>query len=281
MSLRIGLVQTTTGIDPAFEADALAAAIGTLAAQGAQLIFTPEMSGLLDRDRGRAATAITDEAQDPVLTAVRAAARKAGVWVQLGSLALRDPSAERLANRAFLIDNHGRICARYDKIHLFDVALGGSETYRESAAYAPGTEAVIAETPYGALGLTICYDVRFPALHRALAEAGATMLAVPAAFTRPTGEAHWHVLLRARAIETGCFVIAAAQTGDHADGRATFGHSLVIDPWGVVLLDMGTAAGTAIVDIDLAAVADARRRVPALGHARAYAPPAPRTAAAA
>ncbi|MFZ4688133.1 MAG: carbon-nitrogen hydrolase family protein [Polymorphobacter sp.] len=272
--MRIGLVQTTTGIDPAVEAAALSDAIAVLAGQGALIVFTPEMSGLLDKDRRRAAGTVQAEADDVVLAAVRAAARAHGVWVQLGSLALKT-DGDLFTNRGFLIDDTGEIRARYDKIHLFDVTLGGGEAYRESAAYAPGEAAVVAATPWGALGLTICYDVRFPALHAALVRAGAVLLAVPAAFTRPTGAAHWHVLLRARAIETGSFVVAAAQTGVHADGRATFGHSLVIGPWGDVLLDMGEAAGTAIIDIDLGDVAAARGRVPGLANARDFAPPVP------
>lgn len=272
MTLRVGIVQTTTGIDPAAEAIDLAAAIADLAGKGARLIFTPEMSNLLDKNRARAAANVRTEADDPVLAAVRAAARDRGVWVQLGSLALKTET-DLLANRAFLIDDSGEIRARYDKIHLFDVTLPGGESYRESAAYRPGEAAVVAETPWGHLGLTICYDLRFPALHAALANAGATILAVPAAFTRPTGSAHWHILLRARAIETGSFVIAAAQTGDHADGRATFGHSLVIAPWGEILLDMGEAPGIAVIDIDLEQVAAARAKVPALAHARAFAAP--------
>jgi predicted amidohydrolase len=269
MTLRVGLVQPTTGIDPAVEAPALAAAVATLAGQGAQIIFMPEMSGLLDRDKARAAAHVRSEADDGVLAAVRAAARTHKVWVHLGSLALTGTES-RFANRGFLIDADGEIRARYDKIHLFDVSLSNGESYRESAAYTPGSEAVCAATPWGPLGLTICYDLRFPALHRALAEAGAVMLAVPAAFTKTTGEAHWHVLLRARAIETGCFVIAAAQTGTHADGRTTFGHSLVVAPWGEVLLDTGTAPGTAVCDIDLAEVTAARGKVPALAHARPF-----------
>lgn len=272
MTLRIGIVQTTTGIDPAAEAVFLSHAIAGLAAQGAQLVFTPEMSGLLDRDRRRAATNVRRQADDVVLDAVRQAARTHRIWVHLGSLALAD-DGDLLANRGFLIDDSGAIRAEYDKIHLFDVSLPGGETYRESAAYRAGERAVVAETPWGKLGLTICYDLRFPALHAALARAGAVMLSVPAAFTRPTGAAHWHVLLRARAIETGCFVIAAAQTGTHADGRGTYGHSLVIGPWGDVLLDMGEAPGTAILDIDLAEVDEARGRVPALAHARDFAGP--------
>jgi predicted amidohydrolase len=256
----------------------LSAAIAKLAGEGAQIIFTPEMSGLLDKDRKRAIGNIKPEADDPVLAAVRAAAAANKVWVALGSLALAVPDTARAdlsANRSFLIDDSGAIRARYDKIHLFDVQLPGGESYRESSSYRPGEAAVTAQTPWGILGLTICYDVRFPKLHAALAKAGAVMLAVPAAFTRPTGQAHWHVLLRARAIETGCFVIAAAQTGLHADGRATYGHSLVIGPWGDVLLDMGEEPGTAVVEVDLDDVAAARGKVPALSHARDFALPAP------
>lgn len=268
MTLKLGLIQTNTGIDPAVEAERLANQIGEAAGQGAQIIFTPEMSGLLDRDRARAAGNVLHEDDDPVLAAVRAAAARHKVWVHLGSLALRG-AAEKFVNRGFLIRPDGEIAARYAKIHLFDVALG-TESWRESAAYEAGEEAVVAGTPWGGLGLTICYDLRFPALHRALAEAGAQIIAVPAAFTRPTGLAHWHVLLRARAIETGCWVVAAAQTGEHEDGRATYGHSLVIAPWGEVVLDMGEAPGIGIASIDMAAVATARGKVPALEHARPF-----------
>ncbi|WP_353216280.1 carbon-nitrogen hydrolase family protein [Sandarakinorhabdus sp.] len=268
MILRAGLVQTNTGIDPAIEAAALAASIGAAAAQGAQIVFTPEMSGLLDRDRARAAPHVRAEADDPVLAAVCAAAALHGVWVQLGSLALQGEGG-KFVNRGFLIDPAGTVTARYAKIHLFDVALG-TESWRESAAYQAGDTAMVAATPWAPLGLTICYDLRFPALHRALAAAGASIIAVPSAFTRPTGAAHWHVLLRARAIETGCWVIAAAQTGDHQDGRATYGHSLVISPWGEVRLDMGEAPGIGLYDIDLTEVAAARGKVPALNHAREF-----------
>ena len=267
--LRIGLVQPTTSIDPVVEAAALTNAIAALAADGAQLVFTPEMSNLVDRDRRRAAGNIRTEPDDPVLAAVREAARANRVWVHLGSLALQG-AGDKFVNRGFLIDDSGAIQARYDKIHLFDVTLPGGETYRESAAYAPGDTAIVVETPWAMLGMTICYDLRFPALHRALAQAGAAILSVPAAFTHTTGTAHWHILLRARAIETGCFVVAAAQTGTHADGRTTYGHSLVVAPWGDVLLDMGTAPGTAIFTIDLGDVAAARGRVPALDHARDF-----------
>ena len=204
-----------------------------------------------------------------MLAAVRDTAARLGLWVHLGSLAIKpgaDP--ERLVNRGFLIDASGEIRARYDKIHLFDVHLPSGERYRESAAYDPGIGAVAADTPWGRLGLTICYDIRFPALYAALSEAGATILSIPAAFTRPTGAAHWHTLLRARAIEAGAFVVAAAQTGVHPDGRETYGHSLAIDPWGEVLLDMGEAAGGAVIDIDLAAIERTRSRIPALAHRR-------------
>lgn len=275
MSLhRIGIVQTTSGIDPAVEAERLAGAIGRLAALGAEMVFTPEMSGRLDRDRARLTASLTGAADDPVLAAVRGAAAQHGIWVHLGSIAL-DGGNGQIVNRSFVVDSQGEVGAHYDKIHLFDVDLPGGERYRESATYAAGARAVVAPTPLGGMGLTICYDLRFPTLHAALARAGARIIAVPAAFTRPTGRAHWEVLLRARAIETGCFVVAAAQTGEHEDGRATHGHSLVVAPWGEVLLDMGEAAGEAIVDIDLALVDEARGRVPSLQHGREWAPPAP------
>ncbi len=275
--LRIGLLQTTTGLDPAANARDLVAGIARLAGDGAEIVFTPEMSGLLDRDRARARARIVTEEADVVLATVCEAARAHGVWVQLGSLALLpDPHAALPVNRALLIDAAGAVVARYDKIHLFDVDLPGGERYRESSGYAAGGHATVAATPWGLVGLSVCYDVRFAALYAALTAAGAALLAVPAAFTRPTGAAHWHVLLRARAIETGCFVVAAAQTGVHADGRATFGHSLVVDPWGQILLDMGDASGAATVDLDLDAVAEARARIPGLANARAFVGPAPR-----
>ncbi len=264
--MRIGLIQTRTGIDPAANADVLADGIAALAAGGARMVFTPEMSGLLDRNRERAASSIVTEDADPVLARVREAARRSGCWVHLGSLALAGGEGGRLLNRGFLIDASGAIVARYDKIHLFDVDLPTGESWRESASYAPGREAVVADTPVGRLGLAICYDLRFPDLFRALSDAGARVLSVPAAFTVPTGEAHWHILLRARAIEAGAFVVAAAQAGLHDDGRRTFGHSLVIGPWGEVLLDMGADEGRALVDIDVSAVDDVRARVPALRH---------------
>ncbi|HEY0412292.1 MAG TPA: carbon-nitrogen hydrolase family protein [Allosphingosinicella sp.] len=264
---RIALYQARTGIDPAANARALVAAVDEAAAGGAAILFTPEMSGLLDRDRARAAPNLHAEADDPVLAAVRAAAARAGIWVHLGSLAVRT-RGEKLANRSFLIDDRGVVCATYDKLHLFDVDLATGESWRESAAYARGTRAVVAETPAGPVGLSICYDLRFADLYRALTDAGAEILAIPAAFTVPTGEAHWHVLMRARAIEAGAFVVAAAQSGRHEDGRETYGHSLVVGPWGEVRLDMGRDEGVGFAEIDLAEVEAVRARLPAIRHRR-------------
>jgi predicted amidohydrolase len=264
---RIGVIQTRTGLDPAANAASLTEAIAALAASGAEIIFTPEMSGLLDRDSRRLAAAARAEADDPVLAAVCATAASKGVAIALGSLAIRDGDGP-LANRSFLIAPDGTILARYDKMHLFDVDLPDGTRIRESATFRPGDTPATADLPWGRLGLSICYDVRFPALYQWLARAGAAVIAVPAAFTVPTGRAHWHVLLRARAIETGCFLVAAAQAGRHEDGRETFGHSLVVSPWGEILLDLGDEPGTALLDLDLEAVAQARARIPALAHAK-------------
>ena len=269
--MRTALLQMTGGTDPATNARVLVDAVEQAAGEGAAMLFTPEMSGLIDRDRTRAAASITAEEDDRVLAAVRGAAARARLWVHLGSLAVRRADG-RLANRGIVIDDTGAIRARYDKLHLFDVDLPTGESWRESASYAAGDAAVAVETPLGLLGLAICYDLRFPDLFRALSDAGATVFAVPSAFTRPTGAAHWEVLLRARAIEAGAFVLAAAQTGEHQDGRATYGHSLAIDPWGEVLVDMGETAGLALVELDPARLADVRARVPALRHRRANPP---------
>ena len=275
--MRIAVVQMRSGIDPGANASALVAALETAKAGGAAIAFTPEMTGLLDRDRKRAAMSIVGEDADIVLAATRAAATRLGLWVHIGSLALRPGGGEgRYVNRGFLIDDTGAIRARYDKLHLFDVDLPSGESWRESATYAPGDRTVAAETPAGRLGLSICYDLRFPDLYRALSDAGTAILAVPAAFTVPTGKAHWHILLRARAIEAGCFVVAAAQCGHHADGRDTFGHSLVVDPWGEVLLDMGEEPGVAFAEIDPARIADVAARIPVLRHRRPV--PAPELA---
>lgn len=269
--MKLALLQMTSGIDPARNAATLVEGVEAAAREGAAMLFTPEMSGLIDRDRERGSRWIVFEDEDPVLAAVRAAAAATRIWVHLGSLAIRRADG-RLANRGFVIDDSGVIRARYDKLHLFDVDLPTGERWRESAAYAAGDRMVVATTPVGELGLSICYDLRFAALYAALSGAGADVIAIPAAFTRPTGAAHWHVLMRARAIESGAFVVAAAQTGVHEDGRATYGHSLVIDPWGEVLLDMGEAPGLGYANIDRARIADVRGRIPVIDHRRAIPP---------
>jgi deaminated glutathione amidase len=265
---RIALLQSTTGIDPAANLRALEAAIDGAAEGGAEMLFTPEMSGLLDRDSNRAAGELRSEEGDEVLAGCREAAKRNGIWLHIGSLAVLAENG-KIANRGFVIDPEGRIRARYDKLHLFDVDLPSGESWRESNVYSAGEGVVLVNgTPVGKLGLTICYDLRFPGLFARLAEADADLIAVPAAFTVPTGRAHWHVLLRARAIEAGLFVVAAAQVGRHEDGRQTFGHSLVVDPWGEVLLDMGEKPGLGFVDIDLKRISDVRSRIPALNHRR-------------
>lgn len=266
--IRVALFQACSGIDPEANSRALVEAVEKAAVAGAQMLFTPEMSGLLDRDSKRAAKHLRKEEEDQVLASCQKAASDCGIWLHLGSLAVLTEEGQ-LANRGFVIDARGEIRARYDKIHLFDVDLPTGESWRESAVYRGGNEAVVVEgTPVGRLGLTICYDLRFPALFARLAEAGADVISVPAAFTVPTGRAHWHVLLRARAIEAGVFVVAAAQSGEHADGRHTFGHSLVVDPWGEVVLDHLDRDGVAVVDVDLARIVEVRKRLPALHHRR-------------
>ena len=266
---RIALLQTTSGIDPEANAATLVDAIARAAGEGAAMLFTPEMSGLLDRDRARAAKAIAREDADRVLAAVRAEAARHGLWVSLGSLAV-DRGDGRWANRAFVIDETGAIAARYDKIHMFDVDLADGESWRESNAYRPGEEVVVIDgTPVGRLGLSICYDMRFPALFEQLGQRRCDAIAIPAAFTVPTGRAHWHVLQRARAIEASAFTIAAAQVGEHEDGRRTYGHSLVVDPWGELLLDMGgEEAGLGFAEIDLGRIAEVRAQVPSLANRR-------------
>jgi predicted amidohydrolase len=266
---KIAIFQSRTGIDPAVNARALVSAIDEAAAGGAQMLFTPEMSGLLDRDSQRARRSVRSADEDEVLAACRDAAARAGLWLHLGSLAVTAEGG-KLANRGFVIDSAGDIRATYDKIHLFDVDLPTGESWRESNVYRGGSDCVVVHgTPVGKLGLTICYDLRFPALFQRLTDAGAEVVSVPAAFTVPTGRAHWEVLLRARAIEAGVFVVAAAQCGRHEDGRETYGHSLLVDPWGTILADMGEKVGVAFAEIDLAKVADVRSRVPAIAHRRA------------
>lgn len=258
-----------SGIDPHANAARLTQLARDAVGQGAVMLFTPEMTGLLDRDRKRASDHLKSEATDVVLAAAKAVAEETGLWIALGSLALSgERTDERLANRSLVIAPDGRVVARYDKMHLFDVDLASGESWRESAAYGAGDVAVVVNSPVGMLGLSICYDIRFPALYQALTGAGATILTVPAAFTVPTGKAHWHILLRARAIETAAWVVAAAQSGLHEDGRETFGHSLVIDPWGNVVLDMGEEEGLGFAEIDPDAVFKARSRVPVINHRR-------------
>ena len=265
---RIALFQSNTGIDPKANADALADAVAKAAQGRATMLFTPEMSGLLDRDSQRASASLRMEDEDIVLAACRAAAREHEIWLHIGSLAVLADDG-KVANRGFVIDRGGIVRARYDKIHLFDVDLPTGESWRESSVYRAGDDVVLVNgTPVGKLGLTICYDLRFPMLFARIAEADADVIAVPAAFTVPTGRAHWHTLLRARAIEAGLFVVAAAQVGRHEDGRQTFGHSLVVDPWGEVLLDMGDEVGVGFAEIDLARISEVRSRIPALNHRR-------------
>ena len=269
-SCRVAVLQMTSGIDPLANAATIADAAARAAGEGAAMLFTPEMSGLIDRDRARATPHIVAEDANPVLAAAREAAARHGLWVHLGSLAIRPEDGDgRWANRAFVIDASGAIAARYDKMPMFDVDLATGETWRESAAYRPGEQAVTVATPLGRLGLAICYDLRFPALFEALGQARCDAIAIPAAFTVPTGAAHWHLMQRARAVEASAFVISAAQTGHHEDGRETYGHSLVVDPWGEVLLDMGEAPGLAFAELDFARLEDVRARIPALRHRRA------------
>jgi predicted amidohydrolase len=271
-AVRIALYQAQSGIDPASNSELLVHAVSDAASGGATMLFTPEMSGMLDRDRERAVGKARSEADDEVLRAVRDAAKDAGIWVHLGSLALKGEGG-KLVNRGFVIDALGEIRARYDKIHLFDVDLPTGESWRESAMYLAGKDAVVVPgTPVGKLGLTICYDLRFPELFQRLSEAGAEVIAVPAAFTVPTGRAHWQVLMRARAIEAELFIVAAAQAGRHEDGRDTYGHSLVADPWGELVLEMGGEPGLAFAEIDLERIGDVRSRIPVHQHRRAIPP---------
>jgi predicted amidohydrolase len=268
-TFRVGLIQMRSGRTPQANMDAAAKLIGEAKSGGADYVQTPEMTNIMEVSREKLFATIVPEENDATLATFRELARALGIFVHVGSLAVK-ASADKAINRSFLIDRRGEIVARYDKIHMFDVDLKGGESYRESRSYRPGDLGVVADLPWGRLGLTICYDLRFPALYRALAEAGATFLAIPSAFTRQTGEAHWHVLMRARAIENGSFVFAAAQGGDHENGRATFGHSLVVDPWGRVIAEGGSEPGVIFADIDPAEVATARARVPSLQHGRRF-----------
>jgi predicted amidohydrolase len=261
-------VQMRSGRDPLANRDAAVALARQAAEEGAHYVQTPEMTSLVERSRAAIFDKVGTEERDPTLAALREVARERRIVVHIGSIAVR--VGEKIANRAFVIDAGGEIAAFYDKIHLFDVDLPNGESWRESATYTGGERAVLAETPWGLLGLTICYDVRFPVLYRALAEGGASFLSAPACFTKQTGEAHWHVLHRARAIETGSFMISAAHGGLHEDGRETFGHSLIVDPWGRILAEAAIDPGVILAEIDVAEVDRARGRIPALQHARPF-----------
>jgi predicted amidohydrolase len=269
---RAAAIQMRSGLDVAANVAAAEALIRQAAAAGAQYALTPEMTTVLDRDRKRLLAAISPEADDPSLRRFQALAAELGIHLHIGSMAIRLDN-DAVANRAFLIGPDGRIRSRYDKIHMFDVELGNGESYRESRLYRPGGAAVVADLPWLRLGLTVCYDIRFSQLYRALAKTGAAMIAVPAAFTQTTGEAHWHVLLRARAIETGSFVIAAAQGGHHEDGRETYGHSLIIDPWGHILAEAEREPGFIVADIDPTVSRTTRERIPVLANERSFSAP--------
>ena len=267
--MKAALIQLNSSDDPAANLPVTCAYVDQAAAAGAQFILTPEVTNCVSASHTRQKDVLCHEPDDPTLAGLRARAKQHGVWILIGSLALKTDDADgRFANRSFLIDPKGMITARYDKIHMFDVQVSKAETYRESAGYRPGTTAVLAQTDLGVIGMTVCFDIRFPYLYRALAQAGAEILTVPSAFSPVTGAAHWEVLLRARAIETGSFVLAPAQTGTHdatqGKTRQTYGHSLAVAPWGEVIADGGTDPGVIYVDLDLGKVAQARQRVPSL-----------------
>ena len=266
---RAGLIQMRSGRTPRANLDDAVRLIGEAKSAGADYVQTPEMTNIMEISREKLFEMIEEQDKDICLPVFRELARKHSIFLHIGSLAIKI-SPDKAANRGFLIGPDGAIVASYDKIHMFDVDLAGGESYRESRSYRPGESAVLADLPFCRIGLSICYDLRFPALYRALAEAGATVLTVPSAFTRQTGEAHWHVLMRARAIENGSFVLAAAQGGEHENGRGTFGHSLAVDPWGRILAEGGTEPGVIIADIDPAEVTAARSKVPSLQHGRRF-----------
>ena len=273
--MKAALLQLNASDDPAANLIRTREMLAEAAGHGAGFILTPEVTNCVSQNRAHQQDVLQHEADDLTLAGLCAAAATHGVWLSVGSLALKtDDSDGRFANRSFLIDPSGRIVARYDKIHMFDVTVSQTESYRESAGYRPGAQAVLAETPFAKLGLSICYDIRFAYLYRALAQAGAEVLLIPSAFSPVTGVAHWEPLLRARAIETGCYVLAAAQTGEHAAStgkpRRTYGHTMAISPWGEVLADIGTEPGIALVDLDRAEVAESRRRIAALSHDRPF-----------
>jgi predicted amidohydrolase len=268
-TFKAAMIQMRSGLEPAANLETATRLIGEAKAAGADYVQTPEMTNIMEVKRERLFATIKEEDADTTLAAFRELARKHKIFIHVGSLAIKI-APEKAANRGFLIGPNGGIAARYDKIHMFDVDLGNGESYRESNNYRAGEIAVTGDLPWGRLGLTVCYDLRFPALYRALAEAGASMLAVPSAFTQKTGEAHWHVLMRARAIENTCFVFAAAQGGKHENGRETFGHSLIVDPWGRILAEGGIEPGVVMAEIDISEAAKVRARMPSLQHGRRF-----------
>ncbi len=269
----IALIQTTSGRDPERTIDAVLPRIAEAGERGAGFVMLPETVGMMEPDPELLRDKARPEAETEALDRLRDAAKDSGVWLLIGSLVVQAETGDKdgkLANRSFLVDGEGAVRARYDKVHLFDVDLASGEAYRESANYRPGDRLVTAETPWGVLGMSVCYDLRFPHLYRALAHKGAIFLSVPSAFTRPTGEAHWHTLLRARAIESGCFVFAPAQCGEHEGGRRTYGHSLIVDPWGEVIADGGEDPGIVMAEIDPGRVDAVRAQVPSLQHDREF-----------
>jgi len=271
MTLTVGLIQLNSGDDPAKNLGQTLTLVNNAADHGAQFVLTPEVTNIVSTSRTHQAAVLQTEEKDQTLAALIAVAEKRGIWLLIGSLALKTNDADgRFANRSFLINPAGEIIARYDKMHMFDVRVSGSETYRESAGYRAGNRAVLAQMTFGVLGMSICYDLRFPHLFRHLAQAGAQIITVPSAFSPVTGAAHWQTLLRARAIETGAFILAPAQTGQHGPKRATYGHSLVVDPWGQILLDAGAEVGAFVVNLDLNTVEQTRARIPSLAHDRPY-----------
>ena len=269
LSFKAEIIQMRSGLDPTANLAAALKSINEAKEAGADYVLTPEMTNILTAKREQLFAKIVTEERDATLTTLREVARKLAIYIHIGSLAIKT-SPEKAANRSFLIDRRGEVVARYDKIHMFDVDLAGGESYRESNTYRPGELAMVSDLPWGRLGLTVCYDLRFPALYRALAEAGVSFLAIPSAFTRQTGEAHWHVLQRARAIENGCFVFAAAQGGKHENGRETYGHSLIVDPSGRILAEGGIEPGVVMAQIELSEVVAARSRIPSLHHGRRF-----------
>jgi len=270
---KVACLQVTSGAAIDANIEAVSALVRRARDQGAELILSPEVSDMIEPKRALALDKAQPEASHAMLAAFKGLAKETGAWLLLGSAVVRDKNAEKLSNRSFLVSPQGEVTARYDKIHMFDVDLPTGETHRESKTYKSGDRAVVAELPWGRLGLSVCYDLRFPHLYRALAKAGADFLAVPSAFTVPTGKAHWQVLLRARAIENGCFVFAPAQWGDHGGGRRTYGHALIVNPWGEVIAEAEDGVGLILAEIDPAKVAQARAAIPSLSHDRLYAAP--------